>query len=373
MTNSSGQAGNIEITTPYLTIAEGAEVSAATVGGLGGLITVKANILELLAGGRVRTTTSGKGKAGDINLYVQDRITLAGAGSGLFADTQTSSTGNGGNIFIDPQTFIIRDGARVSVDSQGSGKGGNIQIQAGTLTLDNGTISAETASTNGGDITLDIQELLVLSNESSITATAGTAQGAGNGGNIDITTPFVIAFADNNQIRANAFLGNGGNININTNFIFGVPDFLEISASSQLGLAGTVVISSTEFEPSRGLVELPENVADPNEQLAQNPCTQGRGSKFVITGRGGLPTSPSATLSSEATEVGFVEPAPMESEQARVQGTREVEEKTPNSQTIIPARGWIFKDNGEVVLVAYDTSKSGVQRHRHTPAQCSAP
>ena len=71
--------------------------------------------------------------------------------------------------------------------------------------------------------------------------------------------------------------------------------------------------------------------------------------------------------------MGFVEPAQMESEQAREQGSREIEEKTPTSKTIIPARGWIFKDNGEVVLAAYDTSKSGVQRHRHTPAQCTAP
>ncbi len=402
---AEGQGGDISVTTPSLLISDGAVISARSRSNFnGGKITVNVNTLEITGGGQILTTAFSRGNAGNITVNAREQVILSGTDptfskrfkeveqvapqfdttaeflidpvgpfSGLFANTAPGSSGNGGNIFIDPINMVISDGARVSVNSQGSGIGGNIVLATGFLTLDQGTITAETASTDGGNINLDIQELLVLSNGSSITARAGTAQGAGNGGNIDITTPFLIAFPDNNQITANAFLGNGGKININTNFIFGAPDFLEISASSQLGLAGTVAISSAEIEPNRGLVELPENVVDPNEQIAQNPCKKGRGSKFVITGRGGLPPSLSEDLSSEATQVRLVEPAPMESRETGEQRNREAEAKNSTQKPIIPARGWIFNDKGEVVLVAYDTTKSGVQRYRHKPAQCSAP
>ena len=83
---------------------------------------------------------------------VLDSVTLAGDGSGLFADTAKDSTGKGGSISIDPRTVLIRDGATISVNSQGEGIGGNIFLQADSLTLKNGaSIFATTFSTQGGE------------------------------------------------------------------------------------------------------------------------------------------------------------------------------------------------------------------------------
>ena len=71
--------------------------------------------------------------------------------------------------------------------------------------------------------------------------------------------------------------------------------------------------------------------------------------------------------------MGLVEPAPMN---AGEQESREVEEKkssSPNEPTpIVPTQGWVFNDKGEVVLVAYDPTVTGLQRLKENPTGCPA-
>ncbi|NJR52780.1 MAG: hypothetical protein HC780_27660 [Leptolyngbyaceae cyanobacterium CSU_1_3] len=217
LTNSdaeaSGQSGNINVTTGSLQIADGAVLSAVTRSKFsGGNITVDANHLEVLQGGQILTNTFGEGDAGNLQIRVTDRATLSGRDggfsdrlqrfgqtdtaspvSGLFASTEPNSTGNGGNIFLSPRLLTVQAGASIAVDSQGSGIGGNIEIQAGKLRLDRSRISAETTNSQGGNIALQIAELTQLRRNSQISTTAGTAEAGGDGGRITLTTPFVIA------------------------------------------------------------------------------------------------------------------------------------------------------------------------------------
>ncbi|MEO0935154.1 MAG: hypothetical protein AAFY21_15835, partial [Cyanobacteria bacterium J06641_2] len=173
----SGKAGNIDVETEKLIVRDGAVLSTQVSNiseEVGGNLAVSGNILEVTGGGQLRTTTEGKGDAGNITLDVADQITLEGNESGLFANTDLGSEGKGGNILtgkpteqndgstlITPQTVktvAIRNGAKIGVDSEGKGEGGEVEIQAGSLTLDNNAaISAETTSNTGGDIDLKIQ------------------------------------------------------------------------------------------------------------------------------------------------------------------------------------------------------------------------
>ncbi len=431
LSGADGQAGGVFITTSSLEVTNGAQVGASTSGiGDGGNITINAtdsvkldgsrilspsgvlaisglfslvqleaegkaedvfittSSLKLTNGAVLATRTSGFGNAGNIILNVKDNITLSGSDTGIFADTTESSTGQGGNIIIDPsinpRNLTIQDGATISVDSQGTGIGGDIELSAGLLTLDNGTISAETRSNTGGNITLNLQDLLLLSNGSQITTNAGNRQFGGNGGNITINTPFIVAFPnENSDITANAFEGRGGQINITAQGIFGIEERRasegntnDIDASSELGASGQVETNNT-IDPNQGLIQLPETVVDPNALVANNPCKRGSESEFVITGRGGLPPSLSEDLSSDATQVGLVEPAPMENRGAIEQESREAEDKTSSSSSvptpIIPARGWVFNEKGEVVLVAYDPTVTGPQRLKENPPVCPTP
>jgi filamentous hemagglutinin family protein len=373
-TEGAGAAGNVRINTPQLTVKDRAQVSAATSGGNGGSITVTANHFETIDGGQLRTTTAGSNKAGNITLRVRDGVTLAGADSGLFANTDPGSSGNGGSIFIsNPRTVVIRDGASVAVGSKGTGEGGNIQIQASSLTLNNkALISAETASNTGGNTVLQVQDLLLMRHSSRISTTAGTAQAGGNGGNITIDAQFIVAVPkENSDITANAFTGQGGNINITTQGIYGLEfrprltPLSDITASSDFGVNGTVQINTPGVDPSRGLGELPSNLVDATG-LIDRHCTPRGGSaqrsSFTITGRGGLPPGPNDILQNESVITNWVTADPHTNPRPRndtsgnpdTSGGAPSTERSaaPQTPTLIEAQGWVYGPNGEVILTA---------------------
>ncbi|WP_041233309.1 hypothetical protein [Cylindrospermum stagnale] len=72
--------------------------------------------------------------------------------------------------------------------------------------------------------------------------------------------------------------------------------------------------------------------------------------------------------------VDLVEPAPGESRGAGEQRGRGAEEKTKSSvsKPIVPAQGWIFDKNGEVMLTAYNPTGTGSQRPLNSEA-CPVP
>jgi filamentous hemagglutinin family protein len=363
--NATGKGGSIEITTNALSLTNGAQLSARTLGeGKAGNIIITADTFEATNGGQLLTATSSNFDAGNITLKVQDNITLSGLGTGIFANTTEDSTGIGGNIFIDPQTVTIRDGAKIAVDSQGTGIGGDVELKAGFLTLDNGQITAQTRSNTGGNITLNLQDLLSLRNRSQISTTAGNEQFGGDGGNITITAPngFVIAIPnENSDITANAFSGAGGRVNIDAQGIFGIASrnretpLSDITASSELGIPGVVQTNTPNTDFSLGLVELPKVLADTSD-LVDTGCAAFAGdeeSEFIVTGRGGLPPNPYDPLSTDVTWTDTRVPKTTPQQRA-------LHSTKPQSQrakiTIAPTTGWVFKDNGEVTLISHAQS-----------------
>ena len=361
-----GRGGDVTVETNSLIVTNGAKVTASTDGqGDAGSIFVTADAVDVSSSGQIRTLTASSSKAGVIVLNVSDRLTLSGTNTGLFANTAPGSSGNGGSIFIDPRTVTIQDGARVAVDSQGSGTGGNIAIQAGRLELrDRGSITAETASAQGGNITLDVKDLILLRRNSLISATAGTAQSGGDGGNITIRTPFIVGvLGENSDITANAFQGNGGNINITTNGIYGLKfqpkltPFSDITASSQFGINGTVTLNLLNVDPSRGLVALPIALTDPSQQISQN-CTPGSktsASSFVATGRGGIPLSPDEPLEGRAVVTQWVLlPEDVGEKRSEREGERGIEAIHPSIQpsSLVEAQSIVVGTDGTVELVA---------------------
>ncbi|WP_413176360.1 filamentous hemagglutinin N-terminal domain-containing protein [Anabaena azotica] len=372
--SNSGQASDIIVNTSALRIADGAVLSARTLSSFsGGNIIVDANTVDIISGGQILTTSFSSGSAGKININANNRITISGSDStfdarlaefgrptvdpvssvsGIFANTERESRGNGGSIFMHPPQLIIKNGAGVAVNSQGTGNGGNIQIQAGLITLDNNAfISAATASGEGGNIemqagrTLSDNSLLLMRHNSYISA---TASGTGNGGNITINAPFIVTFPqEDNNIITRAIQGRGGNIHITTQGLFGFQssDQLtpksDISASSDFGINGTVEINTPDTDPSQGLAQLPTEVRVP--EIAQG-CTVGGGqvtNSFIVTGTGGLPPNPGEVLSSNQVLDDLGSPAT---------------EKTASSSTeatpLISANAMITDTNGQISLVA---------------------
>ena len=255
---------------------------------------------------------------------------------------------------------IIENGAVVSVASIGSGDAGDINLQADNLRLNNGFIAAITNSTQGGNINLQLGELLLLRNNSLISTTAGFAQAGGNGGNITINSPFIVAVPnENSNITANAFTGNGGNIDIKSKGIFGIIPRSQltlqsdITASSQTGIQGTINITNPEIDPNQGVIELPEGLVDKSNQIAQI-CPQGgnakRLSEFYITGRGSLPPSPFNPLVGrvELNRLATLDEEINEGEEKQIRSRRVDKE----NREIVEAQGFMKNADGEIYLVA---------------------
>jgi large exoprotein involved in heme utilization and adhesion len=388
-TSGTGEGGTISVNTPVFRLVDGAVVNALTTNqGDGGTITLNANTLEALNGGQVVTTTRGSGRAGNIILNVTDSILLSGsdptfanrqaqlislisinesAASGLFASTSQNSTGLGGNLKITAGQLIVRDGAEVTTSSLGSGSAGNLSVEADSIFLDNqGKLRAATASGEGGNIRLQVRDLLFMRRHSLISA---TADNNGNGGNIEINAPFIVAFpGEDSDIIANANRGRGGNINITTNGIFGLEyrqkltPLSDINASSDFGVNGTVQINTLDVDPSRGLTTLPAELVDASGLVAQGCLESGNqvANSFTVTGSGGLPDNPGDARSSNAVWTDWrisqtsrpnrISHAPKAS--PRVSSTVATSQANSTVIPLVEATGWGRNHQGEVVLMA---------------------
>ena len=212
-TFAEGNGGNFTINTPTLIIRDGAQISVSTAGsGEGGNVTVNASESVQLIG---RSNTSAAvipiGFSADGQLV--SGLFAASGKVGFFDNPE--ATGEGGNIVIHTSELIIRDGAQTAVSGLGLAKAGEQIISADSVLLDQGQITAETITGDGGNLSLQVDEILQLRNQSQISTTAGLEENGGNGGNIELDTRFILAFPiEDSDITANAFFGNGGNISI---------------------------------------------------------------------------------------------------------------------------------------------------------------
>jgi large exoprotein involved in heme utilization and adhesion len=411
-TTGKGDAGNVEITTPWLLVTDGAVVNVSTRGeGRGGSLIVNASELVQLMGipadgqvggglyalteatgngGNVQITTPwllvtdgavvnvstrGEGNGGNLIVNASEQVQLSGTG-GLFVDA--TAGGTAGDLTVKTNKMSVTDGAQVTVSSP-QGQAGNLNITANSLTLNRGTISAETGTSGaegGANISLSGLDFLRMDNESLISA---SALGNANGGNVTIDSTFIVATPptgpEGSDIIANAEQGNGGRVNITTQGLFGIefrPQLTpknDITVSSTFGLSGEFALNTPGVDPSRGLAALPANVVDASQQIDQR-CTASnkeRGSNsFTITGRGGMPPSPNDTLQGESV----ITPnwITLNSEENNTPSTPTTPRSSAPKQ-LVEAQGWSINEQGQVVLTA---SSPNVTPHDtwQTPAEC---
>jgi filamentous hemagglutinin family protein len=337
--------------------------------------------LQLLDGGAIGTSSFFAGHGGDIRINATESVqiigrstrnqsTRSGIGSSalrlspasqkLFGIPNNTVTADAGTISITTPNLTLKDGGILSVKNEGSGNGGSINITANTIQLKNqAAIEAKTASGNGGNIGLQVGNLLLLRDNSQITS---TAEGNGNGGNININAP-IIAGLENSDIIANAVKGQGGNIDITTQGIIGLEfrntltprtDLTnDITASSQFNVNGTVQINNIGVDPNSGLVELPVNLTDPSQQIASG-CSTNQGSRFIATGRGGIPQNPNQEVRSDRTWSDIRDISVYRKQ-------KQIQAQIPQStESLIQATSWYRNAQGKIELVA-DLSATQVQ------------
>ncbi|NEP14886.1 MAG: filamentous hemagglutinin N-terminal domain-containing protein [Symploca sp. SIO2C1] len=352
-TVGKGKGGNVVIKADSVIVKGtsenqlfGSSLSVEALGdGKAGNLTIEANRLSVEDGGVISASTFSKGNAGNITIKAGE-VFVSGASldnqikSGIYA--QSFDEGKAGSIDIVTGDLIVQNGARINVNSEprskdsgnlinktnawlealktvpraeldgippdfavargsGTSDAGNITIDANNIFLNNqGQITAVTSSGEGGNIRIDVWDLILMRHNSEISTTAGTAPGGGNGGNIIINAPFIIAVpTEDSDITANAFTGNGGRITIFSQAIFGLkfrPNRTHLSditvTSTGGGIDGIFELNTLGIDPSRGLISLPN---EPVNTEIDEGC-QGNGGlakvEFFEIGYAGLPFSP---------------------------------------------------------------------------------
>ncbi|MBD1805467.1 filamentous hemagglutinin N-terminal domain-containing protein [Microcoleus sp. FACHB-SPT15] len=281
-TIGDGNSGNALISTQRLTLQNGAVIQAGTAGGgLGGSLVVNATESVRLTGSALNGTFPSS------------------------LDVSTISSGQGGNLEITTGNLVIEDGAGLLVASSGdaSGMAGKIDVVANSISLDRGTITAAAEGNEGGNITLQSQNLQ-LRNQSQITATAELGS---QGGNIVIDTDTLVAL-ENSDITANAPQGSGGRITVNAQAIFGTEFREALTSESDITafgktpeLSGIVELNTPDVNVQGDLNQLNANFID-TEQAIASSCLARRNveqGSFTVTGTGGLPQNPYEAISGQ--------------------------------------------------------------------------
>ena len=355
-----GNAGNIQTTGKEITLEEGSFFVNNTKGnGNAGNIEITADNFSLQGESFLVANTEETGNAGDIRINAPDTAIL---------DSQI----NGGNIITNSESILISNGEVISINNQDSREGGNIEFIADNLTLDNNTlIAAETVSNQGGIINLTLNDQLLLRRNSNINASSGTPTSGGDGGNITIVAPVIIAPPlEDSNITANAFGGNGGIIDITTNGIFGLQFRDEATPLSEFRASQfRLSVNSPTFAIDRpdektNSAKLPNQVTVERDRVVVDAagCASAGRNSLTIAGQGGLPEDPITTIRGQTvlpdlrdfTESGNNEDLPPVKKQSRQQ--------PPTS--IVQVKGWIVNQDGEVELVAaLPQETSFLQRH----------
>jgi filamentous hemagglutinin family protein len=380
-TVATGKAGNLNINTSRLLVKDGAVISASSFG----------------FSNQNSPFVTATGEGGNLTVNASNSVEIIGYSilpSSLSAITQGSA--NAGKLNITTKQLIVKDKAEISVSNNfvriiNLGNAGELNIVANSILIDNqGKITSETDSANGGNINLQLRDLLLMRRNSQISTTAGIAQLGGNGGNIRINIPdgFIVAIPkENSDITANAFAGIGGRVEINATGILGIkprsrdelaqllstnnPGELnpqniptsDITAISQVNpnLNGKLNINALDVEPDRGITQLLDIPLD--TQIAQvcKPSKNGNQSEFIYS-RGAVPPLPGEALRSDSPlDVGWVS---FGGDGARegipIQQNQIIQNLKSQIQTpMVEATGWIVDKNGDIVLTALKANANG--------------
>jgi len=391
----TGDAGTISITAKNVQIEPGGINSIASNSGRSGNISINAtDSFGLSNGGVISANTYGTGDAGTISITAKN-VQIS---SGAEVNSNTENTGKAGEINFNVADSFDLKFASINTNTSGEANGGKISISAKKLQMQDASISSAASNTGrGGDIDLQIGNLLLLRGQNSGSSISTTATGSGDGGNITINVPngFIVTVPnENSDITANAFSGGGGKITITSLSNFGIrqrsrddlsrllgtadPNQLkpEISATNDITafsqtsptLEGQVILNTPDVDPSKGFVELPTLLAEISEVIDTSCAAfaSGEGSKFTVTGRGGLPPSPNEPLSTDVLWTDTRTSAITTQPQAKKEPAGLPQSK-PEAIKIVPATGWVFNGKGQVTLISHASNANGMGT---PPASC---
>lgn len=301
-------AGNLQINAAQsIDVNSSAIISPTFVAGDGGKLDLSTKNLTISGGGAIASASTGSGKAGNIDIWATESISIEERipdllFSGSISTGSYGGIGSSGDLQIDTQRLSIRNGANIqtnnivlnpNIDTQNipvaktpTSVPGKLTINAAeSLEIWGSSIPGQLANNNlnsyissttntvhpASDVVINTGKLSVfdgaeisvssfgegaagkleitaddifLQNEGNLTGTTLS----GRGGNILLQVNDFLRLEDNSFIDTNAIaLGNGGNIEISANFVI-VSGNSSISANAaKIGHGGNISITANDL------------------------------------------------------------------------------------------------------------------------------
>jgi filamentous hemagglutinin family protein len=204
--------------------------------GVGGDLTIVTKRLSVRDGASITTFAGvGSGDAGNLTVSASDSVELIGSSAGGYGlggslisrkgqylsglSTEVTSSGDAGKINITTGRLLVKDGARVSASTFGSGAGGQLVVNArdsveliGTTVdgqLRSGLFATSYGFGNSGDLAIITRQL----NVQDRAQVSVSSQGVGNAGSINVVARS-IHLDNQTALTANSAKGKGGNIEL---------------------------------------------------------------------------------------------------------------------------------------------------------------
>ena len=252
----SSDSNNLRLSFPLdlaladISLTNGAQVNVRAGGG--GSIALNAQTLKMAGESRLQAgIDTGLGSidsiAGNIEIRATGIINLTD-GSIISNSVLEEGLGKGGDINITTGSLSLTNGALLSADTYGTGDAGNVNINArDTVSFDGAYVSSDVnkgASGNGGSINITTGSLLV-SNDTFLTA---ETYGTGHAGNVNINAHDTVSF-DGSTVFSDVnegAIGKGGSINITTGSLFVSNGALLSVDTYGTGDAGSVNINARD-------------------------------------------------------------------------------------------------------------------------------
>lgn len=366
-TTAASRGGNLTIETGRLRVTDGAQVSASTLAagtagnlsvkaqtielvgsvspfgssglftnvvnrtatGNGGNISIATDTLRILNGASVSSGTRGLGNGGDTTINARTIEVLsesAPSSTGATTPSNISSTaagGRGGNLTLVTETLRLTDGAQVIVSTIGPGTAGNLSVRANNIELIGtsvnrpsslgASVSANTATGNAGNLTIDAGLLRVVEGAQVAVST----RGLGNAGNLLINAQdiqlsggsrfgtarsglFATAIAGLSGSTVVGGTGNGGSIEIATNRLeisdgalisaSNFPSVTSATATAGRGAVGNITIQANTILLDQG-GKITTNSAGANSSITSEQANIGVRSNALVLRRGGAITA----------------------------------------------------------------------------------
>ncbi|MBD2209578.1 S-layer family protein [Nostoc linckia FACHB-104] len=226
---------------------------------------------------QIAGATAGMEQGGNITVNAGRSLSLSGVNPDAYAPSAwivnqvaQGATGNGGSVNIQAGTLILQDGAAIETFSLGAGAAGKVEVLADTINASgtvavtsplrlfsnttNSRIASETyASGDGGDVSAIARKLILA--DGAAVETAVFPGATGKGGNISVQVAdeiYVSGLAPFHQSGIAAYtygIRNSGNISVSSGTFNLINGGAMITFTSRLpGLAGTGIGNAGDIE-----------------------------------------------------------------------------------------------------------------------------